>query len=258
MKLPTMTQFSALGQSISRAIVGTLLPPVCMNCQGPVAISDAICPDCWQDISFISPPLCDRLGIPLPYDTGARMVSAAAIAANPSFRKARAVAKYDGTMRQLVHALKFNDRQELRALMGRWLASAGAELLDDADVIIPVPLTRLRLLTRRFNQAALLARELANLHPDIKFEPHALIRSRQTKPQVGLTRNQRKTNVNGAFKVPPRRTTAIAEKSVLVIDDVITTGATANACARTLLKAGARQVDVLALAIVADQPQMTT
>jgi ComF family protein len=233
------------------AIADLIMPPLCLSCHAPLTSHDALCPRCWAQIDFIRPPLCDRLGLPMPFDTGGTMVSAAAAADPPDFDRARAVARFDGVMRELTHDLKFRDRHDARRLFGRWLAEAGAELLAGADVIVPIPLTRWRLFGRRFNQAAILAHEVSRL-TGIDSDPLALQRTRRTKAQVGLTREQRRQNVAGAFAVAGARKARIAGARVVLIDDVITTGATARACARTLKRAGATGVDVLALAMVTD------
>lgn len=201
---------------------------------------------------FIRPPLCDVLGIPLPFDTGGRMVSAAAVAFPPAYNRARAVAHHSGAMRTLVHQLKYADRHDGRRLMGRWLADAGGELLPGVDVIVPVPLSRLRLVLRHYNQAAVLAGELSR-QTGVPADPLLLRRIRMTRSQVGMTRDQRRRNVAGAFHVPDRRRSGLAGRNVLLLDDVITTGATADACARALKRAGAARVDVLALALVTSE-----
>jgi ComF family protein len=162
----------------------------------------------------------------------------------------------EGVIRDLVHAMKYADRQEPRRLLGRWLVEAGSELLADCDLIVPVPLTRWRLIRRQFNQSALLAREVARA-TGIRTSPHALAKIRTTPPQVGLTREQRRINVRGAFRVPPRHTSMVAGKRVLIVDDVITTGATVGACARALRAARAARVDVLAVGIVTTPAQVT-
>jgi ComF family protein len=233
-------------------LVRLVFPPVCAACHQPMASEQSLCAPCWQAVTFIRPPLCDRLGIPLPFDTGGRMISGAAAADPPDYARARAVAAYTGTMRELVHCLKFEDRLELRCLMGQWLVLAGAELLARRDtVLVPVPTTRLGLLRRRFNQAALLAGEVAR-RTMLEVRPAALVRRKQTRSQVGLSRAERRRNVAGAFAVPARQAPSVRGRPVVLIDDVITTGATARAAARALLAAGAERVDVLALAIVTD------
>jgi ComF family protein len=230
-------------------IADIVLPPVCLVCQVRIGRHDAICPACWRDVQFIRAPLCDRLGLPLPIDTGVPQVSAAALAAPPIFDRARAVGHHAGPLRALVHALKYHDRLEPRRLLARWMVTAGADLLAEADVIVPVPLQFRRLLWRRFNQAALLANAIGR-QTHLPVAPSALVRIKPTQPQVGLTEAQRAANVRAAFRVPSRSRPLVAGRRVLLIDDVITTGATANACARALKRAGAVRVDVLAVGLV--------
>lgn len=237
--------------SALRAAADLVVPPVCLACHRPLAAQTAVCAVCWTEIDFIRPPLCDRLGIPLPFDVGEGAVSAAAVADPPEYDRARAVARFDGVMRELVHDLKFRDRHEARALFGRWLAEAGRELIADADLLVPVPLTRRRLLARRFNQAAILAQEVGR-HATARYAPLVLGRVRSRPPQVGLSRQQRRDNVAGVFAVPSEARDGIAGARIVLVDDVITTGATVRAAARALKKAGAARVDVLALAMVTD------
>lgn len=232
-------------------LANVITPPLCLSCHQPLLDHDTLCPDCWRSIDFIRQPLCDRLGIPLPYDSGTRSVSAQALAAPPIYGRARAVARYDGVMRDLIHDLKFHDRHDSRRLLGRWLAGAGGDLLAEAEVLVPIPLHRWKLLRRRFNQSAILALEVSRLS-GLPTDPLALRRTRATRSQLGLSQSQRQINVNGAFSVPPRAAERIAGRRVLLVDDVITTGATISAAARALLQAGAGNVDVLALAIVTD------
>lgn len=229
-----------------------LMPPVCLVCRTPLCDHDALCAPCWSQIDFIRAPLCDRLGMPLPFDIGGTMVSAAAAADPPPYDRARAVAAHSGAMRTLVHGLKFQDRHDMGRLLGKWLVEAGRELIADAEVVVPVPLARRRLLLRRFNQAAVLAREVAH-RTGLAYEPLLLARARATASQVGLSRSQRQKNVAGAFVVPPRHGARVAGRNILLIDDVITTGSTVSACAQSLRRAGAARIDVLALALVTDR-----
>ena len=228
-----------------------VLPPLCLGCRTRIMAHDALCPACWRRIDFIRPPLCDRLGLPMPYDTGGPMLSAAAVADPPDFDRARAVASFDGLMRELIHSFKFHDTHNARRLFGRWLAEAGREILDEADVLVPVPLSPWRLLTRRFNQAQILAAETGR-RANKPVKPFALVRSRSTPHQVGLTRAQRQRNVASVFRVPQSEMADVSGKAIVLIDDVITTGATASAAATALKRGGARRVDVLALAIVSN------
>lgn len=234
----------------ARAVADVIVPPVCLACHVPLVEHHALCATCWGQIDFIRAPLCDRLGIPLNFDTGGRMLSAAAAADPPDYDRARSVAAFHGTMQKLIHGFKYSDRHDARRLFGRWLVTAGEGLIAEADVAIPIPLNRWRLLHRRFNQAAILAMEVSR-RTGIEVAPLALIRTKPTPSQVGLTMEERRLNMKGAFSVPVRRRAEIAGRRVLLIDDVITTGATVNAAARALKAAGAAKVDVLALGIVA-------
>ena len=229
-----------------------LYPPVCLACRRAIGSHGALCPDCWCAMRFIERPFCERLGTPFETDlaegaTG-RVVSAAALADPPVFSRARAVARFeDGPAKALVHRLKYGDRGELALPMGRWMARAGAELLSEADLIVPVPLHRLRLTKRGFNQSAALAREIAAVSA-LPLKTDLLVRVKPTPPQVGLTRRLRAMNVQGAFAVLPERRVELADRRVVLVDDVLTSGATMNAASRVLLRAGARQVDALVFA----------
>ena len=227
-----------------------LAPAVCLSCHDRISAHDALCAGCWQQVSFITPPLCDRLGLPLPFGGEGQLISAAAAADPPPYDRARAAAVFDGVVRELIHGFKYADRHEPRRLLARWMAGAGAELLADADLIIPVPMTRWRLIRRQFNQAALLAREVSRLS-GVRFEPSLLRKIRTTPTQVGSTARQRAENVAGAFAIPQRARHRVAGAAIILVD-VITTGATVSACARVLRAAGARRIDVLAAAMVAD------
>ena len=198
---------------------------------------------------FIERPFCDRLGTPFEQDLGEGLLSPQAIADPPVFRRARAVARFeDGPARRLVHRLKYSDRGDLAKPLGAWMARAGADVLADADAIVPVPLHPLRLWKRRFNQAAALAQAVA-AESGKPFEPRWLLRVKSTRSQVGLTREQRAANMQGAFRVAAGGAAAEGSRIVLV-DDVLTSGATANAAARALLRAGAANVDLVVFARV--------
>ncbi len=238
-------------KQVGRAVLDAVLPPQCAACGEPTGTGGGVCPACWARIDFIERPLCPRLGLPLPYDVGEGALSAEAIARPPPYDRARAVARFDGVARQLVHALKYGDRLECAPLMGEWMARAGRELLDRADILVPVPLYPTRLWWRRCNQSALLARGLS-LRCGLNVANRALVRRRHTRKQVGLSAAQRRRNVAGAFAVTPAGVRAIRGRSVVLVDDVLTTGATIGACTRTLRRAGAAHIDVLVFARVVD------
>jgi ComF family protein len=232
-----------------RLALGLVYPPACIACQAATGEPHTLCASCWSGIRFIERPYCERLGTPFAVDLGMRLLSPAAIADPPVFERARAVAEYDGTASALVHRLKYGDRLELARALGRMMARAGAELLGEADVIVPVPLHRWRLWRRRFNQAMALA-GVVSADSGVACDPFLLARVKPTRRQVGLTRTQRQENLQGAFRVPAEARARLKGKRVLLIDDVLTTGSTANAAARALLRGGAAAVDVLAFARV--------
>jgi ComF family protein len=230
-----------------RAALDGLYPPTCLACRAATAQANALCPACWRAMRFIERPFCERLGTPFEQDLGAGLLSPQAIADPPVFARARAVARFeDGPARRLVHRLKYSDRGELAAPLGAWMARAGADVLADADAIVPMPLHALRLWTRRFNQSAALARAIA-LQTGKPFEPRWLERVKATRSQVGLTREQRAQNVQGAFRAAGA---GVKGRRITLVDDVLTSGATANAAARALLRAGAVEVDLIVFARV--------
>ena len=241
----------AVAQRIGHALLDFVYPPVCIGCRRATAAHNALCPRCWSAMRFIERPYCERLGTPFEQDLGQPgLLSPAAIANPPVFARARAVARFeDGPARLIVHRLKYYDRLELARPIGHWMARAGADLIGDAALLVPMPIHRLRLAHRRFNQAALLAQVLSE-ETGIPLATQALVRIKPTAPQIGLSRAQRAENVQGAFSVPEERRHEIAGMRVLLVDDVMTSGASANAAARTLLRAGATAVDVLVFARV--------
>ena len=234
----------------ARLALDIALPTLCVACREPVD-GDGVCATCWAKLSFIAPPFCPRLGIPFVYDPGPDMLSMEAIANPPAYPRARAAVRYDDVARTLVHALKYQDRTDLAPAMGRWMARAGRELLAEADVLIPVPLHWKRGWSRRYNQSGALARVIER-QTGVKLSSEALRRVRQTQQQIGLSRKERASNVQGAFKVAADRQDLIHGRRVVLIDDVLTSGATSDACARALLRAKAAQVDVLVFARVVD------
>jgi ComF family protein len=234
----------------ARLALDIALPTLCVACREPVA-GVGVCAECWAKLSFIAQPYCPRLGIPFVYDPGPDLLSMEAIANPPAYARARAAVRYDDVARTLVHALKYHDRTDLAPAMGRWMARAGEELLAEADVLVPVPLHWRRSWSRRYNQSGALARVIEQ-QSSVPVASDVLRRIRPTAQQIGLNRSQRASNVQGAFKAAADRTAAIQGRRVVLIDDVLTSGATADACARALLRARAAQVDVLVFARVVD------
>ncbi len=233
----------------STAVVDAILPPLCLSCRRPVARDGGLCPACWKELRFIDRPFCDVLGTPFAYDIGSGAVSAEAIANPPAFYRARAACVHRGPARDLVHRLKYSDRADLARWMAGWMVRAGSDLLADADVLIPVPLYRTRLWSRRFNQAALLAHAVGR-RQSLRVETGWLERVRATRSQVGLNADQRERNVRGAFRIRKSVQPDLRARKIVLVDDVLTTGSTVDACARSLRRAGADRVDVLVFARV--------
>src|SRR3954469_23911338 len=235
------------GEGLGLAVA---LPRLCPSCRDLVT-DNGLCPTCWGKLAFISAPYCPRLGIPFVYDPGPGILSMQALADPPAYNRARAAVRYDDVARKLVHAFKYGDRLDLGPLLGRWMSRAGRELFEGADALVPVPLHWRRLWARRFNQSAALA-EAISRESGIAVTHAALRRVKATAQQVGLSRAERASNVQGAFRVAPSDKAHVAGRRLIVVDDVLTSGATSDACARALLRAGAAQVDVLVFARVVD------
>nr|WP_276570049.1 ComF family protein [Rhodovibrio salinarum] len=229
-----------------------MLPPRCLACGGPVGAAGTLCPACWEAVTFLGPPMCRCCGFPFelaPEVDAGESLCAACHASPPPYAHARAVMAYDDGSRGLVLGFKHADRSEAAPAFAQWMARAGHELLTEAQVIVPVPLHRWRLFARRYNQSALLANQLGRLS-GVPVVPDLLRRRRNTPSQGHLSPAGRSRNVAGAFAVHRRYAERVRGRSVLLVDDVLTTGATVAACTRVLKRAGARQVDVLTLARV--------
>jgi ComF family protein len=237
----------------ARATLDLLLPPQCLTCDAPVDAPGRFCPECFRQTDFITEPFCVRCGAPFAHagQGGRDRLCPYCLADEPPWGRARAALRYDLLSRRVVLAFKYGDRTEYAAALAPLMARAGAALLREAEVIVPVPLHRRRLIARRYNQAALLARALARLSGKPAV-PDALQRTRATVPLADFGRAARAETVKGAFAMRPGRVGRIADRHVLLVDDVLTSGATCGACTRVLLAAGAAGVDVLVAARVPD------
>jgi ComF family protein len=242
-----------MAASLAKAALDLLFPPLCLSCRTPVA-ETGFCAACWSKLSFLDGPGCVCCGLPFPVALEGENLCAACLAKPPAFDRVRAILAYDEHSRGAILALKHADRLDLVPGFVRWLARSGQELLAGSDLIVPVPLHPLRLWQRRYNQSAELARRLAR-DWKLSCDPLLLARSRSTPSQGRMaSAKARRRNVLGAFRVTdPGR---VAGKRVLLLDDVLTTGATAEACARALKRAGAARVNVLALARVVKASDM--
>ena len=238
-----------LGQAAGRAVLDALLPPHCLTCDALVGAPGQFCPECFRQTVFITAPHCLSCAVPFPHarHSAATIVCDTCAADPPPWGEARAALAYDQQSRRLVLPFKHADRPDLAAALARMMARAGAVLLARADLLVPVPLHRRRLLARRYNQSALLARAIARLS-GVPHAPAALRRIRATQSLGELSAEARARMLAGAIAV--RRAAAVAGRHVLLVDDVLTSGATARDCTRALLAAGAAGVDVLVAARV--------
>jgi ComF family protein len=231
----------------AKVLLDLLFPPLCIGCRIPVGDA-GFCAGCWSALTFLDGPACACCGLPFPVALEGENLCAACLSRPPAFDRARAILAYDEHSRGAILALKHADRLDLVPDFVRWLARTGQCLISESDLVVPVPLHRRRLWQRRYNQSAELARRLAHDWA-LAFDPLALVRSRPTRSQGAMvSAKARRRNVLGAFKVPDAG--RVAGKRILLLDDVLTTGATAEACARALKRAGASKVHVLALARV--------
>ncbi len=243
----------ALGRNrVARAAargLDLLLPPRCLSCGVGIERSGALCAPCWQEIHFLSEPHCAVCALPFPYELGSDTLCAGCRARRPGYDRARFVMRYDDASRKLILAYKHGDRIDAVPAFTQWLVRAGGDLIAEADLVVPVPLHWWRLFRRRYNQSALLARAVGGAS-DLLYLPDLLRRRRHTPPQGRKSHEARRRNVAGAFAVKAAQRELLDGKAILLIDDVVTTGATVEACAAVLRRAGAARVDVLALARV--------
>lgn len=245
----TPAPFWRLARRAGTLLLDQLYPPLCLHCESPVAMADALCGTCFRELRPISAPCCPVLGIPFEVSLGPEARSAEAIADPPPYRRARSAVLYNAVARKLVSRLKYGDRPELARFCARLMAAAGRDLWAERPVLVPVPLHRTRQLTRRYNQSAELARALARV-TGLTADPLLVSRTRRTRQQVGLSADARQRNVAGAFAASPSAVERLRGRPVVIVDDVITTGATVKAVTRALHRAGIDNVDVISFARV--------
>lgn len=232
-------------------LIDSVLPPRCPVTGEMVDSQGMLSAQSWKDLSFITSPYCYACGFPFEFsmDEGAENLCAGCLAQRPRYDKARSALTYNDQSRNLILGFKSGDQTQFVVAMVPWLFQAGAEYWDEADVIMPVPLHRWRLLRRRYNQSVLMGRALAK-HVGVAFVPDGLVRQRPTVVQGHLNASQRHKNVAAAFAIHPKRLGDVAGKKIVLVDDVYTTGSTVEECTRALKEAGADKVFVLTLARV--------
>lgn len=250
MKPQILNRLGTWGRETARKTLDLAMPPHCPVTREEIASAEALGAQAWAAAHFIEPPCCIRCGAPFSTNYGEAFECLLCLAEPPDFRQARAVLVYDDVSRRMIVNFKHGDQTELAAMFGAWMARTGSDVLTTSSILAPVPLHPSRLRARRFNQSALLARAIARVSGS-QLSIDGLVRRRATPPQADLPIKARKRNVSGAFGV---RDDKARERfrcaHVVLVDDVLTTGATLSAAARALKRAGAQEVDALVLARV--------
>lgn len=235
-----------LAHKLGQSGLNALLPPLCLRCDQPVAAPGSFCAPCWRQITFIGQPCCPRCGVPYELATD-DLPCPTCLAKPPAYSMARAAVAYDAASRPLVLGFKHADQTHLARALARMTAQSGQGLLTLNAVLAPVPLHRRRLFRRCYNQSALLAQLIAKQH-GLRCVPDLLLRRRYTPPQARLKAAARRRNVRDAFALNPRRAALAAGQTIILVDDVITTGATIEACCQVLQQAGVADIRVLTFA----------
>ena len=242
--------FPSLARRSAVRALNLIFPPLCVSCRMRVGEAHALCSACWNAISVIEGPLCSSCGSPFEVDPGSETLCGACLARPHDFHQARSLFHYDDASKPLILAFKHGDRLDHAPAFARWLERTGRPLFAEAELLVPVPLHRWKLWKRRYNQAAIVAEGLSKI-TGLPHDPLVLEKRRATKSQGEMpSAKARRRNVLNAFRVPPEKAAHVRGRKVLLIDDVFTTGATLNACARALKRAGAARVDALTLARV--------
>lgn len=237
-------------KSLADNLLNLIFPPMTLDGEAR-AVTAGLSAEAWSRIAFLDDPVCDGCGTPFEFEAGPGVRCAACEAKPRAFARTRAACLYDENSRGPILQFKHADRTDLGPLFARWLARSARDLLAEADCVAPVPLHPTRLFRRRYNQAAEIARPLSRL-AGLTYLPDALVRRRATETQGGKSGSGRRRNVAAAFEVPARKAHLVDGRKIVLIDDVMTTGATLEGCARALLKAGAVQVNVAVVSRVKD------
>ncbi len=244
---PNLHATLSMLRRIGASVAGSIWPPGCMACGADVSDPFGLCPSCWADLRLVSMAGCDRCAKPMPVGAGQGLQCEDCARLRMRWQRGRAATLYGGSARRLVLSLKHGDRAEIARPMARWMRQAGRDVLTGADMVVPVPLHWTRRLKRRLNQSAELSRRIADAE-GLAHGTGILLRTRATDSQRGRSFEQRQRNVAGAFALAEGAD--ITGKRIVLVDDVMTTGATLNAGAAILRDGGAASVDILVFARV--------
>lgn len=232
---------------LSHLVVTTLFPSRCLICHDLLQETGSLCRDHFHALNLVGDPCCTLCGFPFEFSSGESVLCAECIHNPPAYDTGRTVMHYDSLSRVLITRLKYGDYTDLAVTLAPMLHRAGGAFLSDCDMIIPVPLHWRRLLQRTYNQSALLGGLVSQLS-GVPMLPDGMVRTRHTPQQAGLDRKDRLKNVKRAFTVNHRHADRLAGARVCLIDDVITTGATIDACCRALKQARVEKIYVLSMA----------
>lgn len=239
-------------QSRLQTALQILYPPRCVSCDAMVESDFGLCGECWADVPFIGQTVCDSCGTPLPGEQSSEetLVCDSCMRHPPPWRRGRAAVLYQKRARQLVLRLKHGDRHDVVRPAALWMSHAATSFdLHPKTLVVPIPLFWMRMLKRRYNQSALLARAVSQIM-DLTYGPDVLQRPKATPSLDGRKREERQSILEDAISVNPKRRSQLVQRPVLLIDDVMTTGATLGTATHACLDAGAQHVDVLVLARV--------
>jgi len=236
-------------QRLIKTFLNTIIPPTCPGCHIPVDQDHDICPKCWKSLEFIVLPFCDNCAEPLDISGVSEEIYTCGKCQQtpPRFSQTRALFKYNGLARHLILGLKHGNATHLASNLSSKACLHHSNYIQDADIIIPVPLHWSRLLKRGYNQASLLAKYIAR-NCQIPLQTNILLRNRRTASQGNYGKKARLRNVQSAFTLSDKEKNSIANKTVLLVDDVMASGATLNECSKVLLTANAKKVKVLVIA----------
>ena len=229
---------------IAQTIIDYIFPPTCLLCNSFVDKQGTLCNICWVDVTFCPTSVCHICGLPFEYEVEEKTLCGNCVKLTPFFSHARYVCLYDDKTKKLIFDLKYKDKTFLVPSLSKMIHNIGKEYIEACDYIIPVPLHKKRLYNRKYNQSAMIAKQIAKLSNKPMF-PSLLTRKKNTISQTGLSQEKRIANVYNAFSVSKQYKMLVKNAHIVLIDDVLTTGATVNACSKTLIKSGAQKIDVL-------------